>query len=246
MANGARALGLPGEIPVMAGLVESGLRNLNYGDADSLGFFQMRTSIWNKGAYKGYPTNPDLQLKWFTDQATSVRAYYVSKGKGDPAASESTYGVWIADIERPAEQYRGRYQTRLAEAQTLIAKTCPGLQGINVTAPLSHLSIKKRQHPGKSGQIDVRVICPSAPCNANMRAVFKLPGRKKQIRLSSDVTMLQAGKRGTVRIELVRSMRKRIRNALSGGATTRARLRISVAGVNGAATVRVRKITLAR
>src|SRR3712207_7734451 len=37
------------QLPVMAALVESGVRNLNYGDADSVGFFQMRMSIWNQG-----------------------------------------------------------------------------------------------------------------------------------------------------------------------------------------------------
>src|SRR4051794_38520232 len=42
MAVGAGARGIPGELPVMAALVESGMENLDYGDADSLGYFQMR------------------------------------------------------------------------------------------------------------------------------------------------------------------------------------------------------------
>ena len=42
----------------MASLVESGVKNLNFGDADSVGFFQMRVGIWNQGAYKGYPRAP--------------------------------------------------------------------------------------------------------------------------------------------------------------------------------------------
>ena len=37
----------------MASLVESGLNNLNCGDADSVGFFQMRVGIWNQGAVRG-------------------------------------------------------------------------------------------------------------------------------------------------------------------------------------------------
>ena len=56
MARLAQAAGLPPELPVMAGLVESGLSNLDHGDADSLGFFQMRTSVWDQGEYAGYPT----------------------------------------------------------------------------------------------------------------------------------------------------------------------------------------------
>jgi hypothetical protein len=73
MANGVSLKKLPGELPVMAGLVESGLKNLSYGDADSVGFFQMRASIWNKGPYAGYLKKPDLQLQWFIDQATAVQ-----------------------------------------------------------------------------------------------------------------------------------------------------------------------------
>jgi hypothetical protein len=30
------------------------------------------------------------------------------------------YGEWIADIERPATQFRGRYQLRLEEARKLL------------------------------------------------------------------------------------------------------------------------------
>jgi hypothetical protein len=32
----------------------------------------------------------------------------------------SKWGDWIADVERPAEQYRGRYQLRLDEARSLL------------------------------------------------------------------------------------------------------------------------------
>ena len=74
MAYGAAVRGVPGELPVMAALVESGMTNLSYGQADSVGFFAMRTSIWNQGEYAGYLTNPPLQLKWFIDQALAVKA----------------------------------------------------------------------------------------------------------------------------------------------------------------------------
>jgi hypothetical protein len=39
----------------------------------------------------------------------------VNFGK-DPSA----WGEWIADVERPAEEYRGRYQLRLSEARGLL------------------------------------------------------------------------------------------------------------------------------
>ena len=74
LAKQADAAGLPPELPVMASLVESGVKNLNFGDADSVGFFQMRVGIWNKGAYAGYPEKPELQAKWFIDQALAVKS----------------------------------------------------------------------------------------------------------------------------------------------------------------------------
>ena len=74
MARMAQAAGLPPELPVMAALVESGLSNLDHGDADSLGFFQMRVSVWNRDEYAGYPDSPELQMKWFIDQATRDQA----------------------------------------------------------------------------------------------------------------------------------------------------------------------------
>src|SRR5205085_9151203 len=118
LAAHAEKAGLPPELPVMAALTESGLVNNPGGDRDSVGFFQMRTAYWNKGAYAGYPENPNLQVKWFIDQALQVK-----NGRG-PGSDPGGWGNWIADIERPAEEYRGRYQTHLEEARKLL-----GIQG---------------------------------------------------------------------------------------------------------------------
>jgi hypothetical protein len=120
LAKQADKHGLPPELPVMASLVESGVKNLNYGDADSVGFFQMRVGIWNQGAYKGYPEHPELQAKWFIDQALAVKKKAIAAGDADFGKDPSKWGEWIADIERPAEQYRGRYQLRLKEARSLL------------------------------------------------------------------------------------------------------------------------------
>jgi hypothetical protein len=107
----------------MASLVESGLKNLNYGDADSVGLFQMREGIWNNGPYAGYANNPELQLKWFLDHAEAVKQQRVAAGLSvdDP----KQFGDWVADIERPAEQFRGRYQLRLDEAHGLLQQAAP-------------------------------------------------------------------------------------------------------------------------
>jgi hypothetical protein len=118
MGDAAEKRGLPRELPVMAALTESSLRNLDSGDADSIGFFQMRVSIWDQGEYAGYGKQPHKQLDWFLDQAEAVKKQRLSGGRSvdDP----NSYGEWIADIERPAAQYRGRYQLRLEEARKLL------------------------------------------------------------------------------------------------------------------------------
>ena len=121
LAKQADAAGLPPELPVMASLVESGVKNLNFGDADSVGFFQMRVGIWNQGEYAGYPDKPELQAKWFIDHALAVKRQAIARGDADFGKDPGTFGEWIADVERPAEQFRGRYQLRLGEARKLLA-----------------------------------------------------------------------------------------------------------------------------
>ena len=84
MGGGAAAAGLPAELPVMAALVDSGLVNLSAGDSDAVGYFQMRLGIWNTGEYEGYPDDPALQLRWFTDQAARVRQARLAAARPDP------------------------------------------------------------------------------------------------------------------------------------------------------------------
>jgi cell wall-associated NlpC family hydrolase len=120
LAAQAQKAGLPPELPVMAALVESGVKNLPGGDADSAGFFQMQVGIWDRHQYAGYRDRPELQMKWFIDRALAVKnAAGEAKFGTDPA----TWGNWIADIEKPAAQYRHRYQERLEEAARLLGRT---------------------------------------------------------------------------------------------------------------------------
>jgi hypothetical protein len=120
LAAQAQKAGLPPELPVMASLVESGLANLGGGDRDSVGFFQMRVGIWNTGEYAGYPERPELQAKWFIDHALAVKKARLAAGDASFGQDPSAWGNWIADIERPAEQYRGRNQLRLEVARGLL------------------------------------------------------------------------------------------------------------------------------
>jgi hypothetical protein len=135
MAHGARARGIPGELPVMATLVESGLRNLAGGDRDAVGYFQMRVGIWNQGPYAGFPDHPKLQLRWFVDQAIAVRDRHMANGETDFGHDPSHWGDWVADVERPPEQFRGRYQLRLDEASELVGLNCRGFPPALPTTP---------------------------------------------------------------------------------------------------------------
>jgi cell wall-associated NlpC family hydrolase len=121
LAASAQKAGLPPELPVMAALVESGVANLRGGDADSVGFFQMRVGIWNNGEYAGYPDRPELQVKWFIDHALAVKRARLAAGEADFGTDPAQWGNWIADVERPLESLRGRYQERLAQAQALLS-----------------------------------------------------------------------------------------------------------------------------
>jgi hypothetical protein len=104
----------------MASLVESGVKNLPGGDRDSVGFFQMRVGIWNRGPYAGYPDHPELQVKWFIDHALAIKRQRIAAGDADFGTDPSKWGNWIADVERPAEEFRDRYQERLDEARELL------------------------------------------------------------------------------------------------------------------------------
>jgi cell wall-associated NlpC family hydrolase len=120
LAKQAQKAGLPPELPVMASLVESGVRNLGHGDADSVGFFQMRVGIWDKGPYAGFARKPELQVKWFIDHALAVKRQAIASGNADFGKDPSRFGEWIADVEQPLGSLRGRYQPRLGEARRLI------------------------------------------------------------------------------------------------------------------------------
>ncbi len=133
MGHEAVKRGLPAELPVMAALVESGMANLPGGDADSVGFFQMRLGIWNQGDYAGYPDRPELQLDWFLDHAEAVKAQRLARGQ---PIDEDHYGDWVADVERPAAQYRGRYALQLDDARELLRRRFPDGHGLDDAPPV--------------------------------------------------------------------------------------------------------------
>jgi hypothetical protein len=87
---------------IETGLVEANLTNPSGGDADSAGWRQERASLYSD------PTNLDASINRFYDETKAVAGKYARAG--DLAAA----------VQRPAAQYRGRYQEHSAEAQSLL------------------------------------------------------------------------------------------------------------------------------
>src|SRR5262245_57690282 len=228
MARGAAARGLPGELPVMGALVESNLRNLNVGNSDAKGYFQMRESIWG-AAYPGFPDHPELQLDWFLDQAVAVRT--------PPYPDETMWGEWVADVERPAAQFRGRYQLRLGDARALIGTPCTAPDTV---PPVTQLSAPTRQKALKRHGISVAVSCPAEQCTAKVRALIRLDGRPK---LTAPPATLAAGQVATVKLRLKGQVRRLVARTLQHHRKVRVDLKVKAtdaAGNSSVATQRVR------
>jgi hypothetical protein len=249
MAGGAARAGLPGELPVMAALVESGLKNLPGGDADSVGYFQMRAQYWNTGPYAGYATNPALQLQWFTDQAPAV--------ENGRAADSSQWGEWIADIERPAAQYRGRYQLQLAAAQQLISPGCssavtaPGTQPgtgapivIDTTPPKATVSLALRQRVAKTHALAASVVCRDEACTATADGRVAGHGLSQALKVSSRPTPAAMGQ--TVKLKLIAgpTLRRAVRAAVHHGVPLRAAITVTVTDAAGNAAAKTLRATL--
>jgi hypothetical protein len=241
MATGAGARGIPGELPVMAALVESDLQNLDDGDADSLGYFQMRKQYWDEGEYAGYPDNPPLQLEWFVD-------YALKNVPANPADS-SGWGEWIANVERPAAQYRGRYQPKLPEAQWLISAGCEAYSDGTTPVPpptttpppavvddkdppvVKLTSLLEQDVVARRG-IVVSVACPAEACTAKARASLSVPGTGAET-LEAPAAPLGAGDRIKLKLRVGTSLRRAISSALRRGKRLRAKVKVTAADSAG-------------
>lgn len=103
-----------------AAIVESGLKNVNYGDRDSVGLFQQRTS-------QGWGT-----VQQIMDPRYSSRKFYEAMLRADG----DTLGERVANTQRPAAQYRGRYGEQMNKAAGVLATL---------------LGSPTRSHPGAPG-----------------------------------------------------------------------------------------------
>jgi hypothetical protein len=248
MATGATALGLPGELPVMGALVESELRNLNYGDADRLGYFRMRTGIWDNGPYAGFPTNPPLQLLWFTDQAKLFGTRRAAMGIDN--ADPSRWGEWVADVLQAPTQFRGRYQLRLAEAQALILVGCPPPLPPADTVPPPPTpadtvpprlaldgTVRLSSH---ARAVSVRARCVTEACRVDAVGVARIKGRKRRLELGRASASAAAGQAAVLRLRLPLAARR----ALRQGHPLRATITVTARDAAGNTTVRRRFVRL--
>jgi hypothetical protein len=233
MARSAADRGLPGELPVMAGIAESGLRNLR--GASYAGFFGMSRAL-NTGEYRGFPRNPDLQVRWFLDTAGLVRQRRVAEGRPDPAADESAFGVWIADVERPAPENRSGYQRHLSEARDLIANRCAAPKRGDTTPPRLRTRIATTQQPLAAGGIVVKLRCPDHDCLAGAAAT--IDGRTRR---AGAITPAERGFT-TLTVPVPRAARR----ALRRGRSVQADVAAIAADASANATARHRAVTLRR
>lgn len=93
---------------VETGLVESNLTNPSGGDADSAGWRQERASLYSN------PTNVAASAKRFFQETHAVKGKYGSAG------------ALAAAVQRPAAQYRGRYQQRSGDAESILSQLGAG------------------------------------------------------------------------------------------------------------------------
>lgn len=235
MARAAAERGLPHELPVMAAIAESGLRNL-HGESYH-GFFGMHESL-NAGEYRGFPRNPQLQLNWFLDSASAVRQRRVAEGRPDPAQDEQAFGIWIADVERPAPQNRSGYQPHLPEARELVAGKCAAPVSDDTTPPRLRVRIAAPQHPRAAGGVAVSVRCPDADCLSGATATATVGGRERTLR----ATAIEPPERGFGR--LVLRLPRMLRRELAHGRSVSARVTVYAADAAANVSSRRRSILL--
>lgn len=255
MAGGAKQAGLPGELPVMGAIVSSDVRNLKYGDSDSVGYFQMRTAIWNQGDYAGFPDHPELQLGWFIDQAQAVRQRAIAGGDSQYGQDPAKWGIWVADVERPAEQYRGAFQPKLGQARDLIAAGCaapdpepgatpgetapeqsPGEGGAQLipdsVLPDLDLGARRRQSTARSRDVVLTATCANEGCFARPNGTVAVPGRGL-FAIRAKGRKLARGKRAEFRMALGARAVKAIAAALRAGDCSQAVVRVVAANAGG-------------
>src|SRR3954451_9732936 len=137
------------------GRVESNFQNLPGGDRDSVGWRQERASLYRN------PHNLNASINRFFNETSSVAHRY--KRAGDLAAA----------VQRPAAQYRGRYQQHSSEADRILrsftagrrttgrggvggtpSRRIPGIAGVPGTLPITTVGATQQPFDLQTGGMD--------------------------------------------------------------------------------------------
>ncbi|MCE7000724.1 hypothetical protein LZG04_38805 [Saccharothrix sp. S26] len=110
-------------IAIATVIVESHLRNVNYGDRDSLGLYQQRDG-WGTAAQRLHPPTA-------THSFLDVMQQFYPNGSW----AAEPIGEVAADVQRPAAEYRYRYGVQAADAQLIVAALWDAAPGTSTTLP---------------------------------------------------------------------------------------------------------------
>ena len=145
--------------PVMAAIAESGLRNLE-GDSYQ-GFFGMHESL-NAGDYRGFPRNPDLQVKWFLDTAGLVRQRRVAEGRATPRRTRRPTAAGSPTSSGRRPRTAPATSPTSTRRRALIAGKCaPTHQRRHDRRPASKRASRRSQRPLTTGGIVIQVAAPT-------------------------------------------------------------------------------------
>lgn len=206
MARGAALRGLPDELPAIAAIAETGVANIRSPDRRYVGYFQMDVEFWNAGDYRGYPRNPELQLRWFADHAVLVRQRKIAEGDADFGRDEADWGRWVGIVENPGRPAVAHYARRLDEAKALVGGDClPVGARPDVAPPKLRIAVQRVQQ----GAIAVRARCPAEDCVAAVAVATragKPRGRARALALTARRTTTFAvrprGASGPLRVQV--------------------------------------------
>ena len=167
-------------------------------------------------------------------------------------ADPNTWGDWVADVEQPPEQYRGRYQLRLADAQALIAAGCPPPPEAPQppppsTPPLPADTVAPRLVLGgslrqsrRASAVTVRAQCVTEACRVDASGTARIGGRKRQLKLGRASASAAVDQAVVLHLRLPLAARR----ALRVGDTVRATITVTARDAAANTTIRRRIVRL--
>ena len=166
----------------------------------------------------------------------------------------------MADVERPAEQYRGSYQLRLDEARALIGPSPPPCGDSplppppdpepDVTPPALRLGGALVQPALARRALLVTAACGADPCSVAARGTIKVSVARgaaaRVFRVSAGPVALGAGQSTVLRLRLGARLRRAARRALARRVRVRAAITVTATDSNGNVATARRQVRLRR